>query len=231
MAPARRRGVDLVTRTGTRRALAAAAAAVALALSACSSGDPGNAAEEGAAGPTTGAPAAPSSSAAPAGPFGPACGAMPPEGEGSIAGMADDPVVVAASPNPLLTNLVFAISAANLVDAFNTTPDVTVLAPANPAFEAVPADVLNPLLGDTPRLTALLTHHVIPGRLAPGELAGTHTTLSGDEVTVEGSGESYRISADQTLAGATPATVVCGNVPTVNATVYVIDQVLTPPAD
>jgi uncharacterized surface protein with fasciclin (FAS1) repeats len=217
-----------VTRTRTRCALAVTA--VGLVLSACSSGDTGEPAEETPAGPTTGAPAAPSSSAAATGPFGPSCAAMPPEGEGSIGGMADDPVVVAAGANPLLTNLVSAIGRANLVDAFNTTPDVTVLAPANPAFEAVPADVLTPLLDDTPRLTALLTHHVIPGRLTPGELAGTHTTLSGDEVTVEGSGDSYRISADQTLVGATPATVVCGNVATANATVYVIDQVLTPSA-
>ncbi|MFW3172602.1 fasciclin domain-containing protein [Geodermatophilus sp. CPCC 206100] len=209
----------------TRTALAVAAAAVV--LSACSSGD---VPEEGAAAPTAGAPAAPSTPASPAGPFGPACATLPPQGEGSIAGMADDPVVRAAGTTPLLTTLASAIGTANLVDAFNTAPDVTVLAPANTAFEAVPADVLNPLLGDTPRLTALLTHHVIPGRLAPGELGGTHTTLSGDQLTVEGAGESFTVSADQTLAGATPATVVCGNLPTANATVYVIDQVLTPPA-
>jgi uncharacterized surface protein with fasciclin (FAS1) repeats len=48
-------------------------------------------------------------------------------------------------------------------------------------------------------------------------------------VTIDGAGGVYTISADQTLLGAADATVVCGNLPTLNATVYVVDQVLTPP--
>ncbi|MGK5170007.1 fasciclin domain-containing protein [Geodermatophilus sp. CPCC 205761] len=208
--------------TRTRAARCALAVASAVVLSACSSDDGGSSAAE-----TATAPAAPTTSAAPAptGPFGAGCAAVPPEG---IAAMADDPVVVAAGTTPLLSTLVIAVQTANLVDAFNTTPDITVLAPANTAFEAVPADALNALLVDTARLTALLTHHVIPGRLTPGELAGTHTTLSGDEVTVEGEGESFTVSADQTVVGAAPASVVCGNVQTANATVYIVDQVLAP---
>ena len=70
----------------------------------------------------------------------------------------------------------------------------------------------------------------VAGRLAPGELAGTHTTLDGGQVTIDGAGEVYTVSADQTLLGAADATVICGNLPTLNATVYVLDQVLTPPA-
>ena len=63
--------------------------------------------------------------------------------------------------------------------------------PLVPPYPPVPPAVLDPLLTDTPRLTALVTHHVIAGRLAPGELAGTHTTLAGDEVTIEGMGEDF----------------------------------------
>ena len=91
------------------------------------------------------------------------------------------------------------MTAANLGDTLNTTDDITVLAPANPAFEAVPADALNALLADTAQLTAVLTHHVIPGRLTPEELAGTHTTLNNDEVTIEGAGEDFTIAVDGTV--------------------------------
>jgi uncharacterized surface protein with fasciclin (FAS1) repeats len=114
---------------------------------------------------------------------------------------------------------------ANLVDALNTAEDITVIAPANPAFEAIPPDALQAVLADNTQLTAILTHHVIEGRLAPDELAGTHTTLNGDEVTIEGSGEAFTVA--QTVTG-TPASVICGNVQTANATVYIVDQVLAP---
>ena len=74
----------------------------------------------------------------------------------------------------------------------------------------------------------MLTHHVIPGRLTPEELAGTHTTLNNDEVTIEGAGEDFTIAVDGTVTGM-EASVICGNVQTANATVYIIDQVLGPP--
>ncbi|MGY1632745.1 fasciclin domain-containing protein [Geodermatophilus sp. SYSU D01186] len=215
-----------MTHTPARRALLAAASALAVPLAACGSGD---AAEDAA--PAPGATAAPTSAApAATGPIGTGCGAFPPEGEGSIAAMAGAPLATAVAGAPPLSNLMITVHAATLVDPLNTTQDITVLAPINQAYEAVPPETLQPLLADTPRLTELVTHHVIPGRLAPEELAGTHATLSGDPVTIEGSGGSFTISAEQTLVGSTDATVVCGNLPTANATVYVIDQVLSPPA-
>ena len=73
------------------------------------------------------------------------------------------------------------------------------LAPANPAFEAVPADALQALLADTAQLTVGAPHHVIPGRLTPDQLAGTHTTLNNDEVTIEGSGESFTVAGEGTV--------------------------------
>jgi uncharacterized surface protein with fasciclin (FAS1) repeats len=215
-----------VTHTPARSALLAAATVLAVPLAACGSGDSSDG-----AGTATGS-AAGTTSAAPAatGPIGTGCGAFPPEGAGSIAAMADAPLATAVSGTPALSNLMTTVHAATLVDPLNTTQDITVLAPLNQAYEAVPKETMDPLLADTPRLTELVTHHVIPGRLAPEELAGTHATLSGDPVTIDGSGASFTISADQTLVGTTDATVVCGNVATANATVYVIDQVLTPPA-
>ena len=159
--------------------------------------------------------------------FGPGCSAVPADGPGSFTGMSTAPVATAASANPVLSTLVQAVTAANLVDALNTAQDVTVLAPANPAFQAVPADALNGLLADQAMLTTVLTHHVIPGRLTPEELAGTHTTLNNDEVTIEGEGENFTVAMDGTVVGM-EASVICGNVQTANATVYIIDQVLKP---
>lgn len=218
----------------TRGALIAAVSAMALTMTACGSdaeeaaGDAVSSATSAAGGDSSSA--AETTEAAAEGPFGAACSQVPTEGEGSVEGMSDDPVATAASNNPLLSTLVTAVTAANLVDTLNSAQDITVLAPANPAFEAIPADALNAVLADVPQLTSVLQHHVIDGRLAPEDLAGEQTTLLGDTVTIEGSGEDFTIPADGTLLGTTPASVICGNVQTANATVYVIDQVLAPAA-
>jgi uncharacterized surface protein with fasciclin (FAS1) repeats len=214
----------------SRGALATATAALAVTLSACGSDDPessstassSDVATSSAAGEATAEPASDE-------PFGEGCSAVPTKGEGSVEGMADDPVATAASNNPSLSMLVEALTEADLVDAFNSAPDVTVLAPADPAFEAVPDDALKALFADNAKLSAALTHHVIEGRLSPGQLAGEHTTLTGGTVTIQGSGEAFTIAAEQTIAGASDAAVVCGNLQTANATVYIIDQVLAPP--
>lgn len=215
----------------THGVLLAAVSTLAVTLSACGADD--TAEDTGAVADTSSSMAseapqtAGSAMPVPDEPFGAGCSAVPAEGEGSFPGMTDDPVATAAGNNPALSTLVQAVTAANLGDTLDTTDDITVLAPANPAFEAVPADALNGLLADSAALTTVLTHHVIPGRLAPDELAGTHTTLNDDEVTIEGSGEDFTIAMDGTVVGM-EASVICGNVQTANATVYIIDQVLAP---
>jgi uncharacterized surface protein with fasciclin (FAS1) repeats len=213
-----------------RSVVLAAVSGIALTMTACGSDEATTDAASTPESSTSSSSAAESTSAAPASdaPFGAACSQVPTTGEGSVEGMADDPVATAASNNPVLSTLVQAVTAANLVDTLNTTQDITVLAPANPAFEAVPADALNTLLADQAQLTTVLTSHVIPGRLTPEELAGEHATVAGGTVTIEGSGEDFSLTADQTVLGTTPASVICGNVQTANATVYIIDQVLAP---
>lgn len=153
------------------------------------------------------------------GPFGPGCAGVPTSGEGSVEGMADDPVATAASNNPLLKTLVAAVTQANLGDTLNSAEALTVFAPTDDAFAKIPAKDLNALLADKKALTTVLTHHVVAGKLAPADLAGTLKTLAGDTITVKGSGEDF--TADG-------AAVVCGNVQTANATVYVIDSVMMP---
>jgi uncharacterized surface protein with fasciclin (FAS1) repeats len=221
-----------VTLLRPRGALAAATVAAALVLAGCTSddGNADSAAPSSAVASSSAAEASPTAEPAPGEPFGAGCSAVPTSGAGSFASMAAVPVATAASDNPALSTLMKAVTAANLVDSLNGLEDVTVLAPADPAFEALPADALEKLLDDNAQLTSVLTHHVIEGRLAPDQLAGEHTTVNGDTVTIEGAGEAFTIPADQTLTGKAAATVVCGNVQTANATVYIVDQVLAAPA-
>jgi uncharacterized surface protein with fasciclin (FAS1) repeats len=152
-------------------------------------------------------------------PFGPGCAGVPTTGEGSVEGMADDPVATAASNNPLLKTLVAAVTQAGLVDTLNSAQDITVFAPTDEAFAKIPEKDLNALLKDKKALTAVLTHHVVSGRLTPEDVAGEHETLNKDMITVEGSGEEF------TAEG---ANVVCGNVQVANANVYLIDSVMMP---
>jgi uncharacterized surface protein with fasciclin (FAS1) repeats len=207
------------------RVPAAALAGLVLVLGGC-----GSSSEGAAAAPEASATPAATAEAGSDRPFGTDCSAVPPTGEGSFAGMADDRVGTAGSRTPAMAAWTAAVRAAALEAALDAQEDVTVLAPVDAAFAAVPADARGGLLADTPRLTAVLTHHVIQGRLAPERLAGTHTTLNNDQVTIDVSPQAFTVAKEGTLLGAAPATVICGNVQTVNATVYLIDQVLTPPA-
>ncbi len=202
-----------------------------LALSACGSDEPSTdsaATEEATTEEETTEEETTEEAPAAEGPFGAACAGVPTEGEGSVEGMADDPVATAASNNPLLTTLVAAVTAANLGDTLNTTDNLTVFAPSNDAFAAVDPAALEMLLlpENVDQLSAILTYHVIGERLAPDALAGTFPTLNGAELTIDGSGEMFTTN----VGGAPEATVVCGNVQTANATVYIIDQVMMPPA-
>jgi uncharacterized surface protein with fasciclin (FAS1) repeats len=191
-------------------------------VAACSSAGASSAPATAPAAPSA-APTASTAAMMDDGPFGVGCAAVPADGMGSFAGMAGDPVATAASHNPVLSTLVTAVTAAGLGDTLNTTKDITVFAPADSAFAAMDKATLDKAMADPKGLlTTVLTYHVVPGRLAPDQLAGTHKTLQGADLTVAGSGEDF------TVNGASK--VVCGNVQTANATVYIIDGVLLPPA-
>ncbi|MFF0056848.1 fasciclin domain-containing protein [Streptomyces microflavus] len=165
---------------------------------------------------------APSAQAeAPAEPFGPACASVPKEGAGSLAGMAKDPVATAASNNPELSTLVSAVQKAGLVDTLNNAENITVFAPTNDAFEKIPQADLNALLNDKEELTKVLTYHVVGEKLTTKQLEdGTYKTLQGSDLTVKGSGTDFTVNDS--------SKIVCGNVPTANATVNLVDTVLMP---
>ncbi len=153
-------------------------------------------------------------------PFGPACESVPMDGEGSFAGMADDPAATAASNNPLLSTLVTAVTEAELVDTLNSDGPFTIFAPVNDAFAAIPEADLNAVLADKEMLTSILTYHVIAGEshdaAALGE-AGTAETVNG---------ASLEFGEDGTTVNGVE--VLCSNVVTANATVHIIGEVLMP---
>ena len=146
-----------------------------------------------------------------------------PDGDGSVSGMAQDPVAVAASNNPLLKTLVAAVSGklnpkVDLVDTLNGG-EFTVFAPVDSAFAKIDAATIEKLKKDDALLSTILTYHVVPGRIAPDQIVGTQTTVQKGTVEVTGSGNSLKVN---------DANVICGGVSTANATVYLIDSVLMP---
>jgi uncharacterized surface protein with fasciclin (FAS1) repeats len=219
------------------RTAAATAVASALALTAACGG--GGSSETSSSSDTSSAAAsaAPSSgAAAPADAVtadlaGPGCAAYAkavPKGTGSVAGMAADPVAVAAGNNPLLKTLTAAVSGklnpkVDLVDTLNNG-DFTVFAPVDSAFAKLPKATVKLL--STPKgakaLTTVLTYHVVAGQMTPKQIAGK--TLK----TVEG--ENLTISGTPNMLKAQKANVICGGVKTANATVYLIDSVMMPPS-
>lgn len=149
-----------------------------------------------------------------------------PTGPGSVAGMTQDPVAVAASNNPVLTTLTSALSGklnpnVNLVETLNSNPGLTVFAPTDDAFAKIDPATIEKLKTDSDLLTKILTYHVVEGQASPTAVVGDHKTLEGGSVKVAGAGPDLKIN---------DAGLVCGGVKTANATVYMIDTVLMPPA-
>ena len=225
-----------------KAAVAAAAAALTLSIAACgSSGSSGSSGSGGSSAPPAAAPdssaaAAPSSSAAssggvttPSDVFGAACSKLP-QGStpGSLSAMGPQPVASAASSNLLLTTLVTAVKAAGLVDTLNSQKAITVFAPYNGAFaevqKALGAQKFNALLANKTALGNILKYHVIAQRYDRQGLvtAASVPTLAGGNLQIKDAGATITV----TDGSGQTATVLCGNIPTANATVFVIDKVL-----
>ncbi len=201
-----------------RSGIAALALGATLGLAACG----GNDSSSSNAGDDMGtSPSSATGSDASAQTFGSACSAVPKSGPGSFTGMATAPVASAASANPVLSTLVTAVTKAGLVDTLNSQKAITVFAPTNDAFGKIPPKTLKSVLANKAELTKILTYHVVAGKLTPAQLDGTHKTLEGDTLTINGSNDDFTV-------GTQKASIVCGNVPTANATVYIINSVLMP---
>jgi uncharacterized surface protein with fasciclin (FAS1) repeats len=206
-------------------AISVVAAGLAVGAAACSSSGSSSTSPAGAASSPMPSSAMPSSPASAAGAsvtdFGSGCASVPSSGAGSFTGMATAPVATAASANPVLSTLVVAVKQAGLVDTLNSADGITVFAPDNSAFAKIPASALKSVLANKAELTKILTYHVVSGRVTPAQLASGKElkTLEGSTVKPAKMGTTYTVN---------DATVVCGNVQTANATVYLIHSVLMP---
>ncbi|MET0150274.1 MAG: fasciclin domain-containing protein [Acidimicrobiales bacterium] len=146
--------------------------------------------------------------------------------DGTLAGMADDPVGTAASSNPVLTTLVAAVTEADLVDTLNSAEELTVFAPTDCAFAELDPATLEAAMADpTGLLTTVLGFHVIPQRLSAADLTDGMEleTFTGETLVVAVDGDTISLNDGG-------ATVQVPDVETANATVFLIDSVMIPPS-
>lgn len=126
-----------------------------------------------------------------------------------------DTAVAAGSFKTLAT----ALQAAGLVDTLKGKGPFTVFAPTDEAFAKIPKDQLDALLKDKAKLTAVLTYHVVPGKvLAKDVKAGPVKTVQGSSLTVSTTG-GVKVDA---------ANVVKTDVMADNGVIHVIDSVILP---
>jgi uncharacterized surface protein with fasciclin (FAS1) repeats len=206
------------TKTSRTGALAIAAAAAALALTAAACGSSGTPA----AAPSKSAHPSPSMTEPPAaaGTIGTDCGMIPAAGMGSMHAMMTDPVVTAASHNPLITTLAAEVKKAGLTSTLDSMASITVFAPDNTAFKNLSAHDIS-MMSSTAELAKILKYHVVSGHITPADIARGMTlkTLEGSSLKPSKMGAVYEVNT---------ADVTCGNLHTANATVYIINKVLIP---
>ena len=152
--------------------------------------------------------------------FGSDCGMVPTTGMGSFHTMSMDPVATAAAHNPLLTTLAKDIKATGLTADLNSMHAVTIFAPANDAFAKLPVAAMT-MMHSRAELTKILRYHVVNGTVTTAQLATGKplTTLEGSTIKPSKMGAVYEVNN---------AAIICGNIHTANATVYIINKVLTP---
>ena len=120
--------------------------------------------------------------------------------------------------------LVAAVQAAGLADTLKGAGPFTVFAPTDEAFAKLPAGTVDDLLKpeNKDKLVAILTYHVIPGKVMAADVTGKETkakTVQGSEVTVNGNGGKVMVDG---------ATVVTADVAADNGVIHVIDVVIMP---
>jgi uncharacterized surface protein with fasciclin (FAS1) repeats len=124
--------------------------------------------------------------------------------------------------------LTTAVKAAGLKKALNGKDKLTVFAPTDDAFEAVPAETLQALLDDKEGLAALLTYHVLEGKVMASDLQPTQTVtaLNGEDFTINVGDDGATIvdGAGNTIA------IVQTDIKAKNGVIHVIDAVMSPPA-
>jgi len=116
--------------------------------------------------------------------------------------------------------LVAAVTAAKLVDTLKSKGPFTVFAPTDEAFAKLPKGTVEGLLKDIPKLTAVLTYHVVAGKVMAADVVKLKSakTVQGQEVKIDAS-KGVKVN---------DATVIKADIVTDNGVIHVIDKVLLP---
>jgi uncharacterized surface protein with fasciclin (FAS1) repeats len=133
---------------------------------------------------------------------------------------ASDTIVGVASKNKDFSTLVAAVKAAGLVDTLNGKGPFTVFAPTDAAFAKLPPGTVDGLLKDPEKLKAILTYHVVPGKVMAKDVKpGAAKTANG---------QSLMIAAKDGKVMVDNATVTATDVAASNGVIHVIDTVILP---
>ena len=118
------------------------------------------------------------------------------------------------------TTLVAAVQAAGLVDTLKGAGPFTVFAPTDEAFAKLPAGTVESLLNDIPKLTKILTYHVVSGKVMAADVVNLTSakTVEGSEVKIDAS-NGVKIN---------DSTVTTADVAADNGVIHIIDSVLLP---
>jgi uncharacterized surface protein with fasciclin (FAS1) repeats len=134
-------------------------------------------------------------------------------------------IVQVATDAGSFTTLIAAVKAAGLVETLQGAGPFTVFAPSDDAFARLPKGSLEALLADKAALTAVLTLHVVPGRVAAADIlkggGAAPRTVNGQTLDIEVRGNAVHVNG---------AKVTTADVPASNGVIHVIDTVLLPAA-
>jgi len=121
--------------------------------------------------------------------------------------------------------LVTAVKAADLVDTLKSKGPFTVFAPTDDAFAKLPKGTVEGLLKDIPKLKAVLTYHVVPGKVMAADVVKLKTakTVQGQDVKIDASKWHLHKNVKINDANVTKADIV-----TDNGVIHVIDKVILP---
>ena len=116
--------------------------------------------------------------------------------------------------------LVQAVQAAGLVETLSGEGPFTVFAPTDEAFAQIPQETLQAVLADKEKLTAILTYHVVPGKLMAADVVRSTQlqTAQGQSITVSTEGG---VRVDN-------ANIIQTDIEADNGVIHVIDQVIMP---
>jgi uncharacterized surface protein with fasciclin (FAS1) repeats len=146
--------------------------------------------------------------------------AQEPQAYAPAAGATGD-IIETATAAGSFTTLATALEAAGLVETLKGTGPFTVFAPTDEAFAKLPKGTLDALLADKEKLTAVLTYHVVPGKVTSEQLATLRTAK-----TVNGRDLEIKTAPGKVMVG--NATVIQADIPATNGVIHVVDSVLLP---